>query len=268
MAMTPNDHGGLREQVELYVLGALTAAERAQFESHLATCDECQASVSVMSAVPDALAQAVPRIEPPSSLRARVLSSVAGVTSTASPSARTMSLVVPWLAAAASLVMAVTVGGYAVAMRGRVAALEERLRDAAREAALSQRQIADLRRTSAQAEFEMAVLAAPDLQRIELSGQTAAPRSAGRAFWSRSRGLVFTALNLPTPPAGKTYQLWVLTGHSAPISAGLFKPDAGGRVSTTFETPVDLPQPVGMAVTIEPDGGVPLPTGDKYLAGP
>jgi hypothetical protein len=34
-----------------------------------------------------------------------------------------------------------------------------------------------------------------------------------------------------------------------------------------FETPVDLPQPVGMAVTIEPDGGVPSPTGDKYLVG-
>jgi hypothetical protein len=34
-----------------------------------------------------------------------------------------------------------------------------------------------------------------------------------------------------------------------------------------FNTPPDLPKPVAMAVTLEPDGGVPAPTGDKYLVG-
>jgi hypothetical protein len=38
-------------------------------------------------------------------------------------------------------------------------------------------------------------------------------------------------------------------------------------LSAVFETPLDLPQPIGMAVTIEQDGGVPSPTGDKYLVG-
>jgi len=59
----------------------------------------------------------------------------------------------------------------------------------------------------------------------------------------------------------------VLTKEPAPISAGLFKPDPQGRVAVVFETPLDLRQPVGMAVTIEPNGGVPAPTGDKYLVG-
>jgi anti-sigma-K factor RskA len=162
---------------------------------------------------------------------------------------------------------AVALGGYSIAMRGRVTSLEDRLRDAARQLALSERQIADLRRTSAQGQFQMAVLAAPDLLQIDLAGQPAAPRSAGRAFWSRSRRLLFTASSLPALPSGRTYQLWILAAQPAPISAGLFKPDDGGRVTTIFETPVDLPQPVGMAVTIEPDGGVPSPTGDKYLVG-
>ena len=47
----------------------------------------------------------------------------------------------------------------------------------------------------------------------------------------------------------------------------LMKPDANGRVSAIFETPQDLPKPVAMAVTLEPEGGVPAPTGDKYLVG-
>ena len=265
MAMTPLDHGALREQVEAYVLDALTASERAQFETHLATCDECRASVHAAAGVADALAQAVPQLEPPAALRARVLASVTGakpVTAT-----RRLSVVVPWLAAAASLVVAVALGGYAVAMRGRVSSLEGRLREALQRAALTERQVADLRRTSAESQSQMAVLAAPDLVRIDLAGKTAAPRSAGRAFWSRSRGLVFTASNLPALPAGKTYQLWVLTTLPGPISAGLFRPDPSGRATTMFETPVDLPQPIGMAVTIEPEGGVLLPTGEMYLVG-
>ena len=109
--------------------------------------------------------------------------------------------------------------------------------------------------------------AAPDLARIDLAGQPAAPQASARAFWSRSRGLVFTASNLPAPPAGRTYQLWILTAQPAPVSAGLLKPDANGRVNAVFETPADLPKPTAMAVTIEPDGGVPAPTGDKYLVG-
>jgi anti-sigma-K factor RskA len=262
MAMNPIDHGALRDQVELYVLGALTTSERAQFELHLATCDECRASVQAMSGVAEALAHAVPKLEPPASLRARVLTSVTGVKPTA---VRSTSVVVPWLAAAASLVVAVALGGYAVALRGRVSSLEGRLQEAMQRAALSERQIADLRRASADAQAQMAVLAAPDLQRLDLVGQTAAPQAAGRAFWSRSRGLVFAASNLPALPDGKTYQLWILTRQPAPISAGLFRPDPGGNVRAMFETPVDLPQPSGMAVTIEPDGGVPLPTGPMYL---
>jgi anti-sigma-K factor RskA len=53
-----------------------------------------------------------------------------------------------------------------------------------------------------------------------------------------------------------------------PISAGLFRPDDQGSVTASFETPADMPTPVAMAVTLEPDGGVPAPTGDKYLVGP
>jgi anti-sigma-K factor RskA len=78
---------------------------------------------------------------------------------------------------------------------------------------------------------------------------------------------VFTTSNLPVPPPGRAYQLWVLTAQPAPISAGMLTPDANGRVDARFDMPADLPRPVAMAPTLEPEGGVPAPTDDKYLVG-
>jgi anti-sigma-K factor RskA len=271
MAMSSTEHDELREQAELYVLGALAPADREAFETHLASCADCTAHVKSLSPVTQALAYAAPQHEPPPALRARVITSVSGSPLKAAPVPRPIaarpSATLPWLAAAASLVFAAALGMYAANLRSRIGALELRLQEATERAAAGERQLAELRRVNADARSQLAILVAPDLQRIDLAGQPRAPQASARAFWSRSRGLVFTASNLPAVPPGKTYQLWVLTKQPAPISAGLFKPDPQGRVAALFETPPDLPQPIGMAVTIEPDGGVPSPTGDKYLAG-
>jgi anti-sigma-K factor RskA len=265
------EHHELREQAELYILGALPPVERDAFEAHIASCAECAAYVKALSPVTDALAHAAPQHDPPPALRARVLRSITGSPVKAAPVPRPVptrsSAALPWLAAAASLILAVALGMYAANLRARIGALELRLQDATERAAAGERQLADVKRVSVEAQSQIAILVAPDLQRIDLQGQSPAPKASARAFWSRSRGLVFTASNLPTVPPGKTYQLWVLTKQPAPISAGLFKPDPQGRVAAMFETPPDLPQPIGMAVTIEPDGGVPSPTGDKYLVG-
>ena len=112
----------------------------------------------------------------------------------------------------------------------------------------------------------MTVLTAPDLARVDLEGQPVAPNARARAFWSRSRGLVFSASRLPSLAAGRAYQVWVVTA-SAPVSVGLLTPDAAGRAQGVFVTPADIAPPVAMAVTEEPAGGVPSPTGAKYLVG-
>ena len=269
MAMSSTEHDELREQAELYVLGALAPADRDAFEAHIASCAECAAHVRSLSPVTQALAYVALQHEPPPALRTRVVESVSGARVEPPPpgSDRRRFATLPWLAAAASLVLAAALGVYAANLRSRIGALDLRLQEATDRAAAGERQMADVRRVSADAQAQLAVLVAPDLLRLDLAGQPQAPRASARAFWSRSRGLVFTASNLPAAPTGKTYQLWVLTRQSAPISAGLFKPDQQGRVAAMFETPVDLPQPIGMAVTIEPDGGVPSPTGEKYLVG-
>jgi anti-sigma-K factor RskA len=271
MTMTPNEHGELRQQIELYAAGALTPAERTAFESHLAGCEECRAQVRSFVAVADAMAQVVPQYDPPPSLRSQVLAAV-GATDRPPARASTAPLrtraITPWIPAAALLIITIGLAAQTAVLRSRVTDLERRLAQAMARADASDRRVADAQRATNVAQSQIAVLTAPDLRRMDLGGQPISPQSSGRAFWSRSHGLVFTAANLPALPAGRTYQLWVLTAQPAPISAGVFKPDNGGRVAEMFVTPIDLPQPIGMAVTIEPDGGVPAPTGDKYLVGP
>ena len=105
-----------------------------------------------------------------------------------------------------------------------------------------QRQMGELQARFDQVQATGAVLAAPDLARIDLQGQPVAPDARARALWSRSRGLVFTAANLPPAPAGKAYQVWVVTAQM-PISAGLFTPDTTGGGTRYYYTPPDIAPP-------------------------
>jgi anti-sigma-K factor RskA len=275
-------HHEYADQAAAYALGALTPAERADFEAHLANCALCAAEVRSFAPVVGDLGITNPAAVPSPAVRDRLLRAIRTGSRAAAPlavapaasSQRTeragtssaMSRVAPY-ALAASMVLAVALGGYAAQLRGRITTLEARLRDTVLRAETNERLVADARRSALESQRTVLVLAAPDLARIDLAGQPAAPQASARAFWSRSRGLVFTASNLPAPPPGRAYQLWVLTAQPAPISAGMLKLDASGRATEMIDTPQDLPRPVAMAVTLEPEAGVPAPTGDKYLVG-
>lgn len=211
------------------------------------------------------LAQVVPQVDPPHELRARLLR----VVSSTSPTSNFTSPrpVAWWLATAASLALVAGLTIYTAQLRTRITDLESELRDTRARADAAQQQMVDAQRAATGAQTAVAILTAPDVARVDLAGQQpVSPSASARAFWSRSRGMVFNASNLPPLPAGRTYQLWVVTAQ-APISAGLLTPDTQGSVSEVFNTPPDIPQPIAMAVTIEPAGGVPAPTGDKYLVG-
>jgi anti-sigma-K factor RskA len=253
-----DDHDRQAELTGLYVLGALTGPERKAFEAHVAVCDRCAAEVRSLTPAAAELAYLAPLADPSPAVRARLLAVVGRDRPRFQPG---------WLAAAASIAFAVALGGYAAQLRGRVASLESSLRQAAMRADAGEQLISVARREAGELRTTVAVLVAPDLARIDLAGQPSAPSASARAFWSRSRGLVFTAMNLPAVPPGRVYQLWVLTRSPTPVSAGLLRPDTSGRVTATFDTPSDLANPVAMAVTLEPEGGVPSPTGDKYLVG-
>jgi anti-sigma-K factor RskA len=260
-------HDELIALAPAYALGALDPDERRTFESHLATCDACAADVRSLGRVTSGLAQSVPLVTPRPELRARVLAAVGATDApVVTHRARSHWSAANWLAYAASVALATAMGLYAMNLRARVASLEARLEQTSSRLLAADRAMADAQRTAFQAQSATAVLAAPDVVRVDLQGAPAAPQAAGRALWSRQTGMVFAATNLPALPAGRIYQVWLVAGKT-PVSAGLIAPDETGRGMGIFQTPVDIETPVTVAVTIEPQGGVSAPTGAFYLIG-
>jgi anti-sigma-K factor RskA len=68
-----HDHDRWSDEVAAYVLGALDPEEMAEVESHLETCERCQAGLRWAMPALNALPETVEQVEPPPSLRASLL---------------------------------------------------------------------------------------------------------------------------------------------------------------------------------------------------
>ncbi|MEO8257614.1 MAG: anti-sigma factor [Acidobacteriota bacterium] len=285
--ITDLDHDELSGRAAAYVLGTLDPAEYAEFTAHLSECATCAAAVRSLSPVVEALAHAAPPAAPSERLRARVLERIqsedgaqpapiraatpvsspgSGFSASRALSGRGAALTRRWLPLAAAVVIAAGLGVDAARLRQRIGSLEQRVRDISAGAAASERELTAVRQSASEAQTLVVVLASSDLIRVDLAGQPLAPEARARAFWSRTRGLIVTASNLPPLPAGRTYQVWMVTPDTA-VSAGLLRPGERGDVHAVFTPPRDVARVAAVAVTIEPDGGVPAPTGEKYLVG-
>jgi hypothetical protein len=155
---------------------------------------------------------------------------------------------------------------------GRVASAEQQVVATTRVAAEevrsarddANRQIAEARQLAQRAETVSAILTAPDLIRFNLTS-TQSDGSSAQVLWSRSRGVVLSGSRLAGPGPDKTYQLWLVTGGPS-VSAGVFLPDATGRATLVVDPPPKVPAPVvGAAITLEPAGGRPSPSGQMLL---
>jgi anti-sigma-K factor RskA len=284
------DREQLRELASLHALGVLSAEERAALAAAMAADAELAAEVRQLEDTAGALGGVAAQVDPPARLRARVLAvagiddagadgsaattaastagSRAGRAADGSAAVRSGSALPGWLAAAAALVLASGLGLWALQLRGALDTMNARVDRAEAEVVRIQRTLGEAQQQTANLQAHNSVLFAPDTLRVDLAGEGPAPGSKARAFMSRHRGLVVAADELPALPADKVYQVWVVPGdQSAPISAGLLAPDATGHAALFFAMPANAPVVAALAVTVEPAGGRPSPTGDKALVG-
>ena len=259
-------HDELTALAEGYVLGSLTDDEMRRFAAHFPGCAECSRLVRESAAVAEALARSLPQQAPPPGLRDRVIQGALGTTQPITRVTRVRRMVPAWLAAAAA-VLAVLMGAAATQYWQEARALRTEVQAAnTREMVLSQ-QVKQLQADAATAARTGTILSAQDLARIELAGQDPAPSAAGRVFWSPTHGLVFAATNLPALPPGRVYQLWIVA--DTPISAGIAQPtgDGGFNVVAGATGATGATGFKAFALTIEPEGGRPAPTGAMFLLG-
>ena len=83
--------------------------------------------------------------------------------------------------------------------------------------------------------------------------------------YQQTQRWVIYIFDLPTPPSDKDYQLWYVTAK-AKINARVFSTDEQGRAYFKLTLPSEaLSGLAATAMTLEPKGGSPQPTGKFYL---
>jgi Anti-sigma-K factor rskA/Putative zinc-finger len=205
---------------ELYALGALDPEERVEFEGHLAGCRDCRDGLKQAVQLNELILSVAPRVEPSPQLRRRVLAGF-------EKPVKDWSRIFAWtfaLAAAAALILAFAW-------------------NAERQARLADNiELARLR------EIEQ-ILQAPATKQVTFGPQPAAPH--GSIFVHDKLGMILIADGLPAPPAGWTYESWVVPKDGAPQPIEAFRaPD--GRGISLLRTPLPMDQLKAVAVSLEP----------------
>ncbi len=233
------------EQLELYLVGALPEDEAAAVRFHLHTCQTCAAEAATYAPIIEALHYTPPLVAAPPTLVERVAALPAQHPRAAAHPHRTRWP--SWNTLAAVLVIGLLFANIWLYRNWRTAQTELQ----------QQRNL-------------IAHLAEEQWRAVHLNVdeplQTAPVQAA--FYYSEDDPTAPGYLiirNLPPPPAGKAYQLWLIRPDGVRDSGGLFR--GGETVVLPVEPPTSWHAYQELGVTIEPAEGSPGPTGPRVLNG-
>ncbi|MGH7620003.1 MAG: anti-sigma factor domain-containing protein [Gemmatimonadaceae bacterium] len=275
-------------ELDAIAFDLLDTVERDAIMLHVETCAECRAELDALQeTAADSAFSATPSTQMPAAsrrdIRAHLIAHAAASRSsngqikpgttpllfprTVAPTPLASATVAARrrntaFAIAAGVLFAATLGSLAISLRGRqdvAHALEEQIAATSR----LRHSVDSLSGQLAARDSLIAGVAARDVTTWTLTSATATDPYA-RLFWDRARhSWTLIAHNIPPLKSGRTYQLWLVT-PKAKISAGTFDVHGGDAV---VRATYDLTEPPrGIAVTDEPAGGVPQPTGSVVVA--
>ena len=109
-----------------------------------------------------------------------------------------------------------------------------------------------------------ALLRVPNAKAVSLNGSDMARQASGMLVYdARTKKAWLYAMNLPECPNGTIYQLWAI--NDKPVSVGTFHMDSGDTAHLLVGRVAEFSKAKKFAVSLEPSGGRPTPTGPIYL---
>lgn len=250
-------HDDFEAIAALDALGAASAEEAGSLREHLASCLSCRRARDEFAEAAALMAKDLEPVAPPRDVRERVFEEVG-------PEAaddEDRGFFSRWgLAAAAALFLALW-GWREIGIRVMREHVSSQQADIQRLA--DEKRVLELQREKLAA--AVASLASANTQTIALTGAQMSPSASAKVFMDsdKHRAVVVFA-NLPKCPTDKSYQLWIIRGDQPkPQSAGVFDVEKGNATITVENLPV-MTEIKGLAVTMEPRGGVEQPTNANY----
>jgi len=276
----------------LYALGALDGDDLARFRAVLADAraldDEMRAALAEATHAAAQLSLAAPEALPSAAVKDRLMARIRGAEAAAPLAAPAETIVPPaarrpvrqaswldrvltaWLTPRPALAFAFGLLVLSVGLVVYVQTLNRSVSDKDAALVAARSHILELRDSLSRKDALLEVIRARGLQVVAMAGTEASPAGYGKILWDPERKSAVLQVSLPPQPSGKDYQLWVIR-DGKPVDAGVFQVSTGGaddgmyRIERLVET--DKAVINAFAVTVEPKGGVPQPTGSMVLLG-
>lgn len=243
-------HEEVDELIAAYSLGAVSEPEADMVRRHLPNCPECQDTLLRMTEVVAVLPLSLEEVEPPAGLRDRLMASAGGDQEAAPVMTSSLGSDVPqhaqsvaptgghlrflhrvprWAPVAVAAMLLVGLFGWNVGLHTR-------------------------QPVAPGGTVEAATLVDSN------------DGGVGNVTYVRDQRMALVSFHgLSAPRPGKTYELWVIPVGGKPVPAGVFLPDADGSKIMVVNRAINHGDTI--AVTEEPTGGVPQPTGAVEITG-
>ncbi len=237
------DHLVFKENLAAYALGALDPEEIPALREHLQTCEACRAELAEYQRVGTVLLTALPPQSPRQALKRTLQKRLAaGAANAHAP----LKWPLRQIALAGALALLV---GLNILTVSQVYSLKQ--------------EQAEVANQNLSEQTALAMLAYPNTTSLAFDQNGV----SGSLLIDKQRNLVGVfAWHLSLPPAGKTYQMWLIDPQGDRTSGGFLTPESGYPfVMAVIKSPQPLTDFAGVGITLEPSGGSPKPTGPRIV---
>ena len=275
MAEVQTNRENFEELCSGYVLNALEPEERQEFEAMLENAsDEERELYQEMQSAANQMAFSVESNQAPGVVRERILeqvrteegeneiTSAGGAVSNGDESNNFDRGTFAIAASFALLLVTLSLVFYSFNLSTEISNQEEVIEE-------QQARISELQNDIQRKEELLSILESREVDLVMMSGMEVNPSGYGKVIWdSESNRALLQVSNLPAVPSDKDYQLWIIKNNK-PVSAGVFAVNDPQKDSffKIEEMAAGEQAADAFAITMEPKGGMPQPTGDMYLMG-